>query len=163
MPNSHDKRGLAPSLTQAEQRASSVLSELARTLPNEGMTLGELLTQLGERGELMACMLLTVPFLLPLSIPGSSIPFGLLIALHGLGILMHRVPWLPEEPIGPPLDSAAPRGLADERRAVVQPFGTVHPPTATPVDTGGDPQACQWAAAGAEWPAIDGTVAAAIL
>jgi hypothetical protein len=99
-PDSHDKRGLAPSLTQADQRASSVLSELARSLPSEGMTLGELLAQLGERGELMACMLMTVPFLLPLSIPGSSVPFGLLIALHGLGLLTQRVPWLPKSLLG---------------------------------------------------------------
>jgi hypothetical protein len=54
------------------------------------------LTQLGERGELMVCMVLTVPFLLPLSIPGSSVPFGLLIALHGLGLLRHRPPWFPK-------------------------------------------------------------------
>jgi hypothetical protein len=79
----------------AEQRASAVFAELARGIPSEGMPLGSLLNLFGERGELMICMLLTVPFLLPLSIPGSSVPFGLLIALYGFGLLRHRVPWLP--------------------------------------------------------------------
>jgi hypothetical protein len=92
----HDKVGLTHIGPHAEQRASALLAELARIVPAEGTTLGELLIRLGERGELIVCMLLTVPFLLPLSIPGSSLPFGLLIALHGLGLLMHRVPWLPK-------------------------------------------------------------------
>jgi hypothetical protein len=87
--------GVVPTGIPAAQRASAVFADLARDLPAEGMTLGSLLHQFGERGELMVCMLLTVPFLLPLSIPGSSVPFGLLIALHGLGLLRHRTPWLP--------------------------------------------------------------------
>jgi hypothetical protein len=95
-PDPHDTRGIVPTRLPADQRASAVFAELARVLPAEGMTLGALLTRLGECGELMVCMVLTVPFLLPLSIPGSSVPFGLLIALQGLGLLRHRVPWLPK-------------------------------------------------------------------
>jgi hypothetical protein len=83
-------------LNARDKRASAVLAALARVIPAEGVTLGELMSELGERGELMVCMLLTVPFLLPLSIPGSSIPFGLLIAFNGLGLLRHRAPWLPK-------------------------------------------------------------------
>ena len=56
----------------------------------------ELLERLGVRGLLILCMILTMPFLLPVSIPGSSIPFGAIIALHGVGIVTHRAPWLPE-------------------------------------------------------------------
>jgi hypothetical protein len=95
-PDPHDKRRVTHIGTPVDQRASAVLIELARNLPPEGMTLGALLTQLGTRAELIVCMLLTVPFLLPLSIPGSSIPFGLLIALQGLGLFMQRAPWLPK-------------------------------------------------------------------
>lgn len=95
-PDPYDKHGLTHIAPPVEQRASAQLAELARIVPAEGMTLGELLLQLGERGELIVCILLTVPFLLPVSIPGSSVPFGLLIALHGLGLLRHQVPWLPK-------------------------------------------------------------------
>jgi hypothetical protein len=38
---------------------------------------------------------LTMPFLLPVSIPGSSIPFGVLIALIAVGLVTHQAPWLP--------------------------------------------------------------------
>ena len=80
---------------QTNKRASSVLSEIACSLPSEGLTLRELLERLGERGLLIFSMILTIPFLLPVSIPGSSVPFGLIIALNAVGIVTHRAPWLP--------------------------------------------------------------------
>jgi len=64
-------------------------------MPAEGLTLQGLLERLGERGLLILCMVLTMPFLLPVSIPGSSIPFGVLIALIAVGLVTHRAPWLP--------------------------------------------------------------------
>jgi len=74
---------------------STVLSEIIRMMPAEGLTLQTLLEWLGERGLLIFCMVLTLPFLLPVSIPGTSTPFGLLIALNALGLAMHKTPWLP--------------------------------------------------------------------
>ena len=82
----------APALNQ---RVSAVLSEVIRTMPAEGLTLQGLLDRLGDRGLLILCMVLTMPFLLPVSIPGSSIPFGVLIALIAVGLVTHRAPWLP--------------------------------------------------------------------
>jgi hypothetical protein len=75
---------------------SIVLGQIRRFMPAEGLTLRELLERLGERGLLIFCMILTVPFLLPVSIPGSSLPFGLIIALNAIGIITHRPPWLPD-------------------------------------------------------------------
>lgn len=72
-----------------------MLAGLAASLPPGGLTLRELLECLRERGLLAMCMVLTVPFLLPMSIPGSSTPFGLVIALIGLGVLAGRPPRLP--------------------------------------------------------------------
>lgn len=80
---------------QAHPRVSTMFKELACSLPNEGLTLRELLERLGERGLLLLSIMLTLPFLLPISIPGSSIPFGMIIALNGLGLILHRAPWLP--------------------------------------------------------------------
>ncbi len=82
---------------------SMMLSDLAASLPAEGMTLRELLDRLRTRGLLALCMVLTVPFLLPMSIPGSSTPFGLVIALIGLGVVSGRPPRLPGRLVGRPI------------------------------------------------------------
>ena len=79
-----------------DPRVSAVLSEVIRTMPAEGLTLHGILERLGDCGLLMLCMILTIPFLLPVSIPGSSIPFGVLIALIAVGLVTHRAPWLPD-------------------------------------------------------------------
>ncbi len=77
------------------KRFSEVLWELSRSLPAQGMTLMELMNCLRDKGLLVMCMVLTVPFLLPMSIPGSSTPFGLVIAFIGLGVLVGKTPKLP--------------------------------------------------------------------
>lgn len=74
---------------------SQVLAQLADSLPPTGLTPRELLDRLHTRGLLALCMVLTIPFLLPMSIPGSSTPFGLIIALTGLGVVAGRPPRLP--------------------------------------------------------------------
>lgn len=74
---------------------SEVLTNLAASMPPEGLTLRQILERLQDRGLLMLCMVLTVPFLLPVSIPGTSTPFGLVIAFIGLGILANKPPCLP--------------------------------------------------------------------
>jgi len=73
---------------------SQSLSDLAATLPEDGLTLHELLERIGEQGLLLVSILLSVPFLLPW-LPGASTPFGLLVVLVGVGIMLDRVPWLP--------------------------------------------------------------------
>jgi hypothetical protein len=40
-------------------------------------------------------MVLTIPFLVPVSIPGVSTVFGLVIILISIGIILNRLPWLP--------------------------------------------------------------------
>jgi hypothetical protein len=82
-------------LPQVDTPVSVVLWQIGRSIPPEGSTLRELLARLGERGLLIFSMILTIPFLLPISIPGSSLPFGLLIALNAIGVITHRSPWLP--------------------------------------------------------------------
>jgi hypothetical protein len=79
-----------------EKSLSQVLRDIARSVPVEGLTIRELLERLGERGLLLLAMVLTVPFLLPVSIPGASTPFGLIIALIGVGVITNRPPWLPD-------------------------------------------------------------------
>lgn len=83
-------------LMQNGQSFSKTLMEIWAHVPADGLTLRELMEKLGEHGLLMLCMILTVPFLLPVSVPGSSIPFGLIIAFIGTGLLLDRPPWLPD-------------------------------------------------------------------
>jgi hypothetical protein len=79
-----------------EPRVSAVLFEVIRTMPAEGLTLCEILERVGERDQLRLYMVLTLPLLLPVSIPGSSLPFGVLIALSAVGLVTHRAPWRPD-------------------------------------------------------------------
>lgn len=71
------------------------LNDVAANLQTEKITLRHLLTVIGEQGLLLFCMILVVPFLLPISIPGVSTVFGAVIILIGIGITLNRVPWLP--------------------------------------------------------------------
>ncbi len=75
---------------------SQSLFDMMQTVPKEGMTLRALLHSLGERGLLMACMIFAIPSLLPIPIPGMSVPQGVVIALIGLGVLLNRSPFLPD-------------------------------------------------------------------
>ncbi len=75
---------------------STTLREVAAGLPAQTVTLRELLHQIGHQGMLAFVILLTTPFLLPVSIPGTSTPLGLLIAANGIAIAVQRTPWLPD-------------------------------------------------------------------
>jgi hypothetical protein len=71
------------------------LRRLIARIQGEQITLRELLVLVGEQGLLLFCIVLTLPFLLPVSIPGVSTVFGMVIILVGIGITLNRVPWLP--------------------------------------------------------------------
>lgn len=75
---------------------SKVISEISTKIPEKGITLKEFLDIIGERGLFMSCMILTAPFLLPVSIPGSSIPFGTTIFLISLSIMFKRPILIPK-------------------------------------------------------------------
>ena len=74
---------------------SRVLTGAATSLKGETTSVRELLGLIGEQGMLMLCIFLTIPFLVPVSIPGVSTVFGLLVILIGVGVALNRVPWLP--------------------------------------------------------------------
>jgi hypothetical protein len=78
-----------------EESLSSSLTRAARSLSGETASVRELLALIGEQGMLMFCIFLTIPFLVPVSIPGVSTVFGLLVILIGVGVSTNRVPWLP--------------------------------------------------------------------
>ena len=71
---------------ESVEHFSLVITEISSQIPEDGITLEEFLDIIGERGLFMSCMILTAPFLLPVSIPGSSIPFGTAIFLLSIRI-----------------------------------------------------------------------------
>lgn len=71
------------------------LAAVIQELPPDSLTLGELLDVFGDEGLLLLTMLLTLVFLIPVSIPGVSTVFGAAILLVGISRLIGRPLWLP--------------------------------------------------------------------
>lgn len=71
------------------------LAAIIAQLPEDQLTLGELLDVFGDEGLLLLTMLLTLVFLIPVSIPGVSTVFGAAILLVGISRLIGRPLWLP--------------------------------------------------------------------
>ena len=80
----------------ATERISDALRRLLREANGQSLTVREMVRILHGRGLQFVVILLCLPFLLPVSIPGISMPFGLAIALSGLRIAFGHRPWLPE-------------------------------------------------------------------
>jgi hypothetical protein len=71
------------------------LRDLVRTLPPSGITLSDLIHRVGNDGLLILAALLTLVFLIPVSIPGVSTVFGAAILLIGVSRLLGRELWIP--------------------------------------------------------------------
>ncbi|MEN4006788.1 MAG: exopolysaccharide biosynthesis protein [Methanobacteriaceae archaeon] len=69
---------------------SEVLSQISNGDFPDYIILEELLEITGNRGRFISCMILVTPFLIPVSIPGSSIPFGIAIMFIGMNIIFNR-------------------------------------------------------------------------
>ncbi len=71
------------------------LAAIIEQLPGDRLSLRELLATFGDEGLLLLVMLLTLVFLIPVSIPGVSTVFGGAILLVGISRLSRRPLWLP--------------------------------------------------------------------
>ncbi len=79
-----------------EMTPAESVDYVIKNLSGEAVTLREILNVIGHQGMMVFCIFLTLPFMIPVSIPGVSTVFGLVIVLIGVGIMIHRPPWLPE-------------------------------------------------------------------
>lgn len=87
------------SLAVTDDQPSRLSEDLRLVLKAAGrrpMRIGEMVDILHGRGLQVVIILLCLPFLSPVSIPGVSVPFGLAIALCGLRIAFRKKPWLPD-------------------------------------------------------------------
>jgi hypothetical protein len=107
--------------SDTDKSTSAVLQDVINSMHDEHVTLRQILEKMGESGLLLLCGLLSLPFLVPVSIPGVSTVFGAGIVLIGIAVTFNRLPWLPEKVADRKLDRAKlvpvlERGLAILRK-----------------------------------------------
>jgi hypothetical protein len=81
--------------SEATERISDALRRLLREAAGRPLMVREMVEILHGRGLQFMVILLCLPFLTPVTLPGISMPFGLAIALCGLRIAFGHKPWLP--------------------------------------------------------------------
>ena len=77
------------------RKLSEELADLRGRVAQRAVTIRELLYVLRGRAYMLLVILLTLPFLLPLPLPGLSTPFGFAIILICLRLALGQRPWLP--------------------------------------------------------------------
>lgn len=76
------------------RRLSEELADLHARASEQAVTLRMVIYRLRGRGYLLLVLLLALPFLTPIPLPGLSTPFGLAIAAIALRLALGRRPWL---------------------------------------------------------------------
>lgn len=79
------------------QKLSEEIGLLRSRSEDRPLTLREVIYVLRGRAYLLVVLLLALPFLTPLPLPGLSTPFGLAIALVALRLSLGQRPWLPKK------------------------------------------------------------------
>lgn len=82
-------------MAASEASLREQLQALIEGLPDGDVQVGPLVDELGAQGMLLLVILLTLVFLIPVSIPGVSTVFGAVIVLIGVARMMGRPLWLP--------------------------------------------------------------------
>lgn len=78
-----------------KESLSMVLRHLLEVADGRALAVREMVEIMQGRGLQMMVILLCLPFLTPMTIPGISIPFGLAIFICGIRIAFGHKPWLP--------------------------------------------------------------------
>lgn len=77
----------------------SLSEDLRLLLPAEqgkSVPLQHIFSIMVGRGFALLILIFSFPFLLPVPLPGLSVPFGVVIALFGLRMCLEKKPWLPQ-------------------------------------------------------------------
>jgi len=85
---------LLPVPASPPRKLSEELAELRQSAGERAITLREVIYTLGGRAYLLLMLLLALPFVTPIPLPGLSTPFGLAIALIALRLSLGQRPWL---------------------------------------------------------------------
>lgn len=90
---------MPPSATAGREQQRKLSEELARIgamFSERAVPLREVIAVLQDRAYLLLIVLLCLPFVAPVSIPGLSTPLGAVIALIAASFALGRQPWLPK-------------------------------------------------------------------
>lgn len=82
-------------LPHASRRLSVELAQLRDAFAERPATLREAVGMLADRAYELLMILFVLPFLLPVSVPGTSTPLGLAVAVIAVQLAFGRLPWLP--------------------------------------------------------------------
>lgn len=85
---------------------SQTLARTVDDIQGDTVTLRALMEAIGEQGLLVLCAIATLPFLIPVSIPGVSTVFGAAIILLAVAVTLNRMPWLPRRILDRELETA---------------------------------------------------------
>ncbi len=91
------KLRLLPVSRKKPRKLSEELANLRARAGARAVTLREVLYTLRGRGYLLLVLLLALPFITPIPLPGLSTPFGLAIALIALRLALGQRPLLPKK------------------------------------------------------------------
>jgi hypothetical protein len=94
---------LAPATAPLPRKLSEELAELRRHSMERALTLRDAIAVLGGRAYTLLLILLSLPFITPIPLPGLSTPFGLAVGLIALRLALKRKPWLPERLLSKPI------------------------------------------------------------
>lgn len=86
-------------MQSTENRDASLtvlLNQLLQSAGGKAITIRQICLHLSGRGIGALITLISFPFCLPVSIPGLSTPFGLILAFLGLRVAFAKKPWWPE-------------------------------------------------------------------
>ncbi|SMH43925.1 exopolysaccharide biosynthesis protein [Mesorhizobium australicum] len=127
------------SIEFADTRESlyQALTRAIDSIEGSTITLRKLLALVGEHGLLFLCALLTIPFLIPVSIPGVSTVFGAAIILVSVGITTNRMPWLPDRIMDKEMDAVKLSGILRRGAEVVAKVETYIRPRAQAITGSG--------------------------
>lgn len=85
----------SPPAALTDHRLGDALQALAARFANRPTPLGEVLDSLGASASALLVVICALPFSTPVSIPGLSTPFGLVILLLAARYFAGLPPWLP--------------------------------------------------------------------
>jgi hypothetical protein len=85
---------LRPADAVKPRKLSVELAELRASAGERAITLREVIYLLGGRAYMLLVLLLSLPFITPIPLPGLSTPFGLAIGLIAFRLSLGQRPWL---------------------------------------------------------------------
>jgi hypothetical protein len=95
-----------PEASPSPRRLSGEIEMLLAALSERPVTLREIISVTHSRAYTLLLILLSLPFCLPIPVPGLSTALGAVIALIGLRLSLRAKPWLPAAVLDAPVPSA---------------------------------------------------------